>query len=586
MNKVSPEFKHSDEGGKTSHGRKRRPHPNFNRSLVFDALEERTHLSAGGVVPDFSPALPDDVSHPSQELRSEPQQTAASNVTATTRKVVVDACGIIETTSLGDMTLDQTKAFLTSQIDATNTVLEKSNLQNVSFNLVNTFEIEVPHMEQAVNIADFTDQIGSSELFLKERLRYACDVYLVLVSSERISQTLVPGHTDMPDNTIPREEWRDHYVAAVNTIDVIANPAYNVIPHELGHAIGAWHQDDSLTAEQRASKPFPEAGAYVYQVPGTSQVIASLDATQGALPDDVNVTYIPQYSSPDLTWTLHVGTQTITKTLGDAQTADNGSAIRKMAPIVEGNESVIHKTLVTVAPGPVDLKMETAEQRPNAIAAGSWTVAEGTLPRGLSLDPVTGRIVGVIGINQTVSVTIAGTDVVSGGSHTGQLVLQSSDAVSEWQNPANHADVSGDGNVTALDALLSINVINEGGGSRALLPGIDLVPPYYDVDGNGSITPTDILITINIINNQAPLAAGESGTPSVAHDNPDLTLNSTYYVASQPLVTTVSHPAPAAEMVTGSDAAAVDVVLTRRAAAADDQEINPLEDDVLDAISL
>jgi hypothetical protein len=70
----------------------------------------------------------------------------------------------------------------------------------------------------------------------------------------------------------------------------------------------------------------------------------------------------------------------------------------------------------------------------------------------------------------------------------------------KWQNPINRFDVSGDGIVTPLDVLQTINKINRTG-PKTLDAKVDPSgPPYYDVTGDGAVTPLDILQVINELN--------------------------------------------------------------------------------------
>lgn len=61
------------------------------------------------------------------------------------------------------------------------------------------------------------------------------------------------------------------------------------------------------------------------------------------------------------------------------------------------------------------------------------------------------------------------------------------------QNPLNQFDVSGDGHVSAIDALKVIIAINDG-----VLPADG--PPYVDVSGDTFVTSIDVLMVINHIN--------------------------------------------------------------------------------------
>ncbi|MFV1967259.1 MAG: dockerin type I domain-containing protein, partial [Pirellulaceae bacterium] len=69
---------------------------------------------------------------------------------------------------------------------------------------------------------------------------------------------------------------------------------------------------------------------------------------------------------------------------------------------------------------------------------------------------------------------------------------------SAWQAPHNQLDVSGDGVVSPLDALVGINRLNEIG--AGVLPTPATPPPYYDTNGDGDHSPIDVLLIINALN--------------------------------------------------------------------------------------
>jgi len=73
--------------------------------------------------------------------------------------------------------------------------------------------------------------------------------------------------------------------------------------------------------------------------------------------------------------------------------------------------------------------------------------------------------------------------------------------VTSWQNPDNQFDVTGDGQVIALDVLTLVNDINFNG-VRTLSPRSmdELDEPYLDVSGDGVISPIDVILVINYIN--------------------------------------------------------------------------------------
>lgn len=78
---------------------------------------------------------------------------------------------------------------------------------------------------------------------------------------------------------------------------------------------------------------------------------------------------------------------------------------------------------------------------------------------------------------------------------------------SRWQNSLLNLDVSGDGFVSPIDALLVINYINSG--QPSFLPSTNIVPPpFYDTNGDEFVTAIDALLVINFLNTQ-PSGEGE-----------------------------------------------------------------------------
>ncbi len=80
---------------------------------------------------------------------------------------------------------------------------------------------------------------------------------------------------------------------------------------------------------------------------------------------------------------------------------------------------------------------------------------------------------------------------------------------SPWQNSHDACDVSGEGDVTALDVLLVINRLNAHGSGWLPIPpsGLEAPPPFVDVDGDGSVMPVDALLVINHINRRSSAAS-------------------------------------------------------------------------------
>ena len=80
-------------------------------------------------------------------------------------------------------------------------------------------------------------------------------------------------------------------------------------------------------------------------------------------------------------------------------------------------------------------------------------------------------------------------------------------------NLHNPMDVNNDGFVTAMDALILVNYLNQNGPQELgpEEPGEGELPQYIDVNNDGAVSPIDVLIIINHLNNaNPPSAAGES----------------------------------------------------------------------------
>jgi hypothetical protein len=105
-----------------------------------------------------------------------------------------------------------------------------------------------------------------------------------------------------------------------------------------------------------------------------------------------------------------------------------------------------------------------------------------------------------------------------------------------YTNPDNPLDVSGDGYVSPLDALMVIQELNQPG-SR-IMAGDSSHPPYLDVNNDGHLSPMDALYVINYLNQLQPSSGkrdsveGEAslgsmaacGSPAVTDEN-DVTLS-------------------------------------------------------------
>jgi hypothetical protein len=133
-------------------------------------------------------------------------------------------------------------------------------------------------------------------------------------------------------------------------------------------------------------------------------------------------------------------------------------------------------------------------------------------------------------------------------AHTGEIA---------WQNPVRPKDVTGEGDVTALDALVVINYINGHSGDLSV-PASDVPPPYYDVDGNGLVTAGDVLLIINQLNNAAAGGGGISGLASGESPGGGSAEGEAAGVRSLPILPPPSSPRPSSPAVT-ADAGESDV---------------------------
>ena len=93
-----------------------------------------------------------------------------------------------------------------------------------------------------------------------------------------------------------------------------------------------------------------------------------------------------------------------------------------------------------------------------------------------------------------------------------------------WQNAVFPVDVTDDGIVSPLDALLIINELNNSGARLLSPPDEDNAPPpFIDVNGDNFVAPLDALLVINYLNNppaaavQAIFEAEPTSTITAAH---------------------------------------------------------------------
>lgn len=123
----------------------------------------------------------------------------------------------------------------------------------------------------------------------------------------------------------------------------------------------------------------------------------------------------------------------------------------------------------------------------------------------------------------TVQLVLAGSNaqVTSSAGQQRQVGLQTAATTSHidfgthfensaWHNVKRAEDVNDDGYVTALDALLVINLLNQNASLPALNADTLLFSPYLDVSNDAFLSALDALLVINVVNGTNRQAAGEA----------------------------------------------------------------------------
>ncbi len=110
-----------------------------------------------------------------------------------------------------------------------------------------------------------------------------------------------------------------------------------------------------------------------------------------------------------------------------------------------------------------------------------------------------------------IPLTVTATSTTSGKSIQRGFQLNVYPNPTPWQNHDNPLDVNGDGDITPMDPLMIINVINRLGSFP-----LNANPPsegepggggFIDVNGDGEVSPIDVLIVINHLNQRSAVAA-------------------------------------------------------------------------------
>ncbi|MEI6526071.1 MAG: cadherin domain-containing protein [Planctomycetota bacterium] len=92
---------------------------------------------------------------------------------------------------------------------------------------------------------------------------------------------------------------------------------------------------------------------------------------------------------------------------------------------------------------------------------------------------------------------------------------------SAFQNQGNSLDVNGDGIISPLDVLTTVDYINANPGNSQLPLNSPDVPPFVDVDGDGFVTPLDVLSVVNTLNKAPGAPEGEAPMPGNGLSNID-----------------------------------------------------------------
>lgn len=102
-----------------------------------------------------------------------------------------------------------------------------------------------------------------------------------------------------------------------------------------------------------------------------------------------------------------------------------------------------------------------------------------------------------VGEDTLIQITVT---AASHASASDELMILEND-VWTWTNPVDPLDVSDDGAVSPIDALLVVNFLNSG--RDTVLPPLSNRPDaYFDVNGDGFVSPIDALIVINGLNSR------------------------------------------------------------------------------------
>jgi len=127
-----------------------------------------------------------------------------------------------------------------------------------------------------------------------------------------------------------------------------------------------------------------------------------------------------------------------------------------------------------------------------------------------------------IPLNHTMD--LSGTIVTIGGSVQATFTIPSGEGEGTFrQNQSNPLDVNADNHVSAVDALLPIDLMNGETGEGETPGAAATTKAYVDVSGDGLLSPIDALLVINALNQTDALAEGEAVVSLVGSSDDELT---------------------------------------------------------------
>jgi hypothetical protein len=177
--------------------------------------------------------------------------------------------------------------------------------------------------------------------------------------------------------------------------------------------------------------------------------------------------------------------------------------------VTEGDEGTTAATLTVQLnhPSAFAITVDYATSDDTAIVDSDYQAATGTLnfAAGEVTKTITVTIVGDTEDEEDESLRVtlsnAANSQVTDDTASVTITDDDSPVNAPWRNAAFPEDVSGDGIVVPLDALLVINRLNGGGDGTLPQPSEENgPPPFVDVDGDNLLAPIDALLVINYLN--------------------------------------------------------------------------------------